>query len=40
MPNEGEGNDPGPQEQGARAWQNQGRQARSYRGRMRGEYSP
>ena len=25
MPNEGEGNDHAPQEQGARAWQNQGR---------------
>ena len=24
MPNEGEGNDHAPQEQGARAWQNQG----------------
>ena len=25
MPNEGEGNDPGQREQGARGWQNQGR---------------
>ena len=25
MPNEGEGNDPGPREKGARGWQNQGR---------------
>ena len=25
MPNEGEGNDPGPRDEGARGWQNQGR---------------
>ena len=31
MPNEGEGNDPGPQEQGARAWQNQGRHGHNQR---------
>ena len=29
MPNEVEGNDPGPREQGARAWQNQGRHGRN-----------
>ena len=31
MPNEGEGNDPSPREQGARGWQNQGRHGRNKR---------
>ena len=31
MPNEGEGNDPGPREQGARAWQSQGHHGRNQR---------
>ena len=31
MPNEGEGNDPGPREKGARGWQNQGRHGHNQR---------